>query len=279
MFGADPNFSNVKGGRDTLKGIWNPDKPDAPDKRPRRDIEEEEKAARSRKQSEEKTASLREKLATLEHQAALDALDDNARINELVAERAALLKQASDANAERKPERELEAKIRAAEIDKEILAAREKADQEAARRMDQQQKQAEQIAQQRASLEEKAFRNGLADMSDADKKAALEQRRAEAYAKLNSESDPSKKLGIASDILDLNGEIGGLSRNKARGGEVSADSLTKAGLGGAAYFSKPGADDSQRALRTAEQTRDLLERATAALDQINAKSGAPDWQR
>ena len=241
-------------------------------------MEEDQKAAREREQSEEKTASLRERLANLERQAALDALDDNARINQLVAERAALLKEAAAASAANNPQGELTAKIRAAEIDKEILAAREHADQEAARQLDQQQRQSEQIAQQRASLEEKAFRNRLADMSDADKKAALEARRAGLYENFNRESDPSKKLGIASDILDLNGEIGALGRNKSKGGELTADSLTRSGLGGGAYFAKTP-DSGDRALRTAEAAKELLARATAAMERLDAKCTNTDWQK
>ena len=82
-------------------------------------------------------------------------------------------------------------------------------------------------SKERASLEEKAFRNSLADMSDQDKQAALEQRRAGLAASLGGERDPSKRLDIAGSILDLDSELGGLQRGKGGGQETNRSTAIK----------------------------------------------------
>jgi hypothetical protein len=139
--------------------IWNP-KPREKKEGGPRDLEETEKAASEREASAGKLQQLEEKLAALQQDIVNDGIEGETKINSLIAERAGVLSKINYVQKDA-AQSNLEAEIKATELERKIYAERKKADEEH-----------ERLAAQQAKLEGKIQDDQDALDEDGPKRAA-----------------------------------------------------------------------------------------------------------
>lgn len=244
-----------------MDDIW---EPKAPEQKPRvdHDLENDTGKEEARKG---RLQSLAERLADFQQKALLDQLSGEEKINELMRQRQELI---AKAFAESDSEKQIAGQIRVLELDKEIREARERADEQAGR-------DAEQLANKQQGLRDKQFRNYLATADDAEKKRALEAKRAQLVERAKKESDQSKRADIGGDVLDIDSQLAALRQKKGETktehrGEIVASRLTKIGLGSGAYMARTR-DPAEKSARSLEKIERTGDRHTQLLERIAEK--------
>lgn len=244
-------FETIKG---AMGDIWQ-GKTDKPKKGPARDLEETEKELADRKKLDETYDKIDAKKAAL----GVKELADTEKINALIEQRD---KMYEDAANQQDLQKQADIWEKALDIEKDIMDLRQKADKEAEERADR-------IAKKKESMEEKAFKESLENMTEAEKRAALLKRNAVLEAKIIQEPDEEKQLEIASQIQDIEAAL-----NKKPKMEVVTSTLGHVGGGGNAYIGH-AQTDAQRTARAAENLNKNVEKGNGLLKEIRDKVNKP----
>jgi hypothetical protein len=236
----------AKGLGKDLEAIWSrkPEVTEHPDKRPL-DVEVEPSGKEAAQL--EKLSTLRERLADLQRQAANDELAAQEKINAMIAQRADLLK---TADSEKDEANRLDTQIKAAEIQKNIVAAQKQlnADNERA---------AQQLVDAQDRLQKaEDDRNFAALKTSGERIQFLNDRIKELDDEIASESDAKDKIDLEIHKVEL---LKKLDEEQSKGEQavhVSADSLTRIGGGG----NVAAVSGSDRNLKEAQTHTTLLKR-------------------
>lgn len=208
----------------------------------------------------------------LENQRALLSLDE--RRNSLARERAAILLAAQKAGFY--SEEGLKKRIEAGRLERELGQIEKEKSEIAKKQREEAVKQQEQLAEKMNRVHDHAEKAWLDTLDDPAKKAFLERKLAMIEASIGRENDPEKKLDLQDQQIELQGQLAGAGKNKNRDTRVYAGSLTRAGLGGIAYFDK-GQPDAKRIAVAAEKTATKLDTANKTLGEIEKKVGEGRW--